>query len=67
MSELTAGLEPAERRRGLAVVYLLVSAPAWQAMRTQFGLDGVGLKTSLMRLPVEVHRGAVYIDTSTVG
>ena len=41
MSELTAGLEPAERRRGLAVVYLLVSAPAWQAMRTQFGLDGV--------------------------
>jgi hypothetical protein len=41
MSELTAGLEPAERRRALAVVYLLVSAPAWQAMRTQFGLDGV--------------------------
>jgi hypothetical protein len=41
MSELTAGLEPAERRRALAVVYLLVSAPAWQAMRTQSGLDGV--------------------------
>ena len=41
MSELTAGLEPAERRRALAVIYLLVSAPAWQAMRTQFGLGGV--------------------------
>jgi AcrR family transcriptional regulator len=41
MSELTAGFEPAERRRALAVVYLLVSAPAWQAMREQSGLDGV--------------------------
>jgi AcrR family transcriptional regulator len=41
MGELSAGLEPAERRRALAVVYLLVSAPAWQAMRTQSGLDGV--------------------------
>jgi AcrR family transcriptional regulator len=41
MSGLTARLEPAERRRALAVVYLLVSAPAWQAMREQSGLDGV--------------------------
>ena len=36
-------LEPAEqRRRAIAVVYLLVSAPAWQAMRDQWGLDGAG-------------------------
>jgi AcrR family transcriptional regulator len=41
MSGLTARLVPAERRRALAVVYLLVSAPAWQAMRDQSGLDGV--------------------------
>lgn len=41
MSELAGGLEPAERRRALAVVYLLVSAPAWQAMREQAGLAGV--------------------------
>jgi AcrR family transcriptional regulator len=41
MRELTADLEPAERRRALAVVYLLVSAPAWQAMRDQWHLDGV--------------------------
>ncbi len=33
--------EPKERARALAVVYLLVSAPAWQAMREQSGLDGV--------------------------
>jgi AcrR family transcriptional regulator len=39
--ELTAGLEPKERARALAVVYLLVSAPAWQAMREQSGLDGI--------------------------
>jgi AcrR family transcriptional regulator len=41
MSGLTARLVPAERRRALAVVYLLVSAPAWQALRDQSGLDGV--------------------------
>jgi AcrR family transcriptional regulator len=41
MRDLTAGLEPKERARALAVVYLLVSAPAWQAMREQSGLDGV--------------------------
>ena len=41
MAELTVGLEPKERARALAVVYLLVSAPAWQAMREQSGLDGV--------------------------
>jgi hypothetical protein len=41
MRELTAGLEPKERARALAVVYLLVSAPAWQAMREQSGLNGV--------------------------
>ena len=40
MSELTDGLEPKERLRAIAVVYLLVSAPAWQAMRDQWGLDG---------------------------
>jgi AcrR family transcriptional regulator len=40
MSELTDGLAPDERRRALAIVYLLVSAPAWQAMRDQWGLDG---------------------------
>src|SRR5687767_6143087 len=33
MRDLTAGLDPKERARALAVVYLLVSAPAWQAMR----------------------------------
>jgi len=41
MRGLTAGLEPKERARVVAVVYLLVSAPAWQAMREQSGLDGV--------------------------
>lgn len=41
MSELTSELEPDERLRALAVVYLLVSAPAWLAMRDQWGLDGV--------------------------
>lgn len=41
MRELTAGLEPKARARALAVVYLLASAPAWQAMREQSGLDGV--------------------------
>ncbi len=40
MQELTQDLEPAERRRALAVVYLLVSAPAWQAMRDQWDLAG---------------------------
>ena len=32
----------------------------------KFGLDGVGRKASLARLPVEIHRGAIYIDTSSV-
>lgn len=40
MSELTEELEPKERLRALGVVYLLVSAPGWQAMRDQWGLDG---------------------------
>jgi hypothetical protein len=41
MGELLAGLEPDERQRASAVVYLLISAPAWHAMRSQSGLDGV--------------------------
>jgi AcrR family transcriptional regulator len=41
MLELTDGLDEKQRMRALAVVYLLVSAPAWQAMREQWGLDGV--------------------------
>jgi AcrR family transcriptional regulator len=41
MGELTQQLDEKARRRALAVVYLLVSAPAWQAMRDQWGLDGV--------------------------
>jgi AcrR family transcriptional regulator len=41
MSELIEELEPEERQRAIAVLYLLVSAPAWQAMREQWGLDGV--------------------------
>jgi AcrR family transcriptional regulator len=40
MREVTDGLGPAERRRALAVVYLLVSAPAWQAMRDQWDMEG---------------------------
>jgi AcrR family transcriptional regulator len=40
MRDVTADLDPAARRRALAVVYLLVSAPAWQAMRDQWDLDG---------------------------
>ena len=40
MREVTSGLSPAERRRVLAVIYLLVSAPAWQAMREQWNLEG---------------------------
>ena len=34
------GLAPEEQRRALAAVYLLVSAPGWQAMKEQWGLDG---------------------------
>jgi hypothetical protein len=30
----------------------------------RFGLDGVGRKVSLTRLPVEVHQGAIFIDPS---
>jgi AcrR family transcriptional regulator len=41
MNELTEELDPKERARAIAVVYLLVSAPGWQAMRDQWGLDGV--------------------------
>jgi AcrR family transcriptional regulator len=40
MREVTDGLGSAERRRVLAVIYLLVSAPAWQVMRDQWELDG---------------------------
>ena len=40
MSELTEELGPRERHRAIAVLYLLVSAPAWRAMREQWGLDG---------------------------
>ena len=40
MSELTNELEPEERLRALGIVYLLVSAPAWQAMGDQWGLNG---------------------------
>jgi AcrR family transcriptional regulator len=40
LDEVTAALEPADRRRVLAVIYLLASAPAWQAMHDQWGLDG---------------------------
>lgn len=40
MREVTDGLGRAERRRVLAVIYLLVSAPAWQAMREQWELEG---------------------------
>lgn len=41
MGELVAPLAPEAREQALAVVYLLVSAPAWRAMRDQWGLDGV--------------------------
>jgi AcrR family transcriptional regulator len=40
MREVTDGLGPTERRRALGVIYLLVSAPAWQAMRDQWDLNG---------------------------
>jgi AcrR family transcriptional regulator len=40
MDEITAELDPVARRRALAAIYLFVSAPAWQAMRTQWNLDG---------------------------
>ena len=33
----------------------------------QYGLDGVGHKASLLRLPLEIHRGIIYIDTSSLG
>jgi AcrR family transcriptional regulator len=38
--DVTSNLEPDERRRVTAVIYLLSSAPAWNAMRDQWGLDG---------------------------
>jgi AcrR family transcriptional regulator len=40
LNEATAGLDAQERRRVTAVLYLLNSAPAWQAMREQWDLDG---------------------------
>jgi AcrR family transcriptional regulator len=40
LDEVTAALTPEGRRRATAVIYLLVSAPAWQAMREQSGLSG---------------------------
>ncbi|MEV0534671.1 helix-turn-helix domain-containing protein [Kitasatospora sp. NPDC050463] len=40
LAEVTDAASPTARRRAVAVLYLLVSAPAWQAMREQTGLDG---------------------------
>ena len=40
MEEVTEALSPEDRRRASAVVYLLISAPAWQAMREQSGVSG---------------------------
>ena len=40
LAELTSDLSPDERLRVLGVIYLLISAPAWHAMRDQWGLDG---------------------------
>ncbi|MCX5409661.1 hypothetical protein OHA37_38110 [Streptomyces sp. NBC_00335] len=40
LAELTAQADPVARRRAVAVLYLLVSAPDWQAMRLQAGLYG---------------------------
>jgi AcrR family transcriptional regulator len=40
MAALTTGLRPEERLRAFAVIYLLISAPAWQAMHDQWGIDG---------------------------
>jgi AcrR family transcriptional regulator len=40
LEEVTAELDPEDRRRASAVIYLLISAPAWQAMREQSGLSG---------------------------
>jgi AcrR family transcriptional regulator len=40
LAELTSDLTPEERLRVLGVIYLLISAPAWQAMRDQWGLEG---------------------------
>jgi len=40
LEEVTAALSPEDRRRASAVIYLLISAPAWQAMREQSGLSG---------------------------
>jgi hypothetical protein len=37
---VTASLSPEDRRRVVAVIYLLVSAPTWQAIREQSGLSG---------------------------
>ncbi len=33
----------------------------------RYGLDGVGNKSSLARLPLQIHHGAIYIDTSSLG
>lgn len=40
LEEVTAALSPEDRDRAVAVIYLLISAPAWQAMREQSGLSG---------------------------
>jgi AcrR family transcriptional regulator len=40
LEEVTADLSPEARRRAVAVIYLLISAPAWQALREQSGLSG---------------------------
>lgn len=33
----------------------------------RYGFDGVGHKASLTVLPIDVHRGTIYIDTSAAG
>jgi len=40
LEEVTAGLSFEARRRAMAIIYLLISAPAWQALREQSGLTG---------------------------
>jgi AcrR family transcriptional regulator len=68
LADVTSAMSPEDRRRACAVVYLLVSAPAWQAMRDQWGLAGEDageaaawairvLTDELRRSPASLSRG----------
>lgn len=71
LGELTRGLDEDARKRALAVIYLLISAPAWQAMREQSNLDGdetgKAAAWAVRVLTEELRRNPNSIDEATEG